>query len=137
MQKIFRLSLLAAIVAFGLSGCIVLESVSPTSERSSSERSSSTGRSLGSVTVDNNETVMLESGTLEGTLRIDANNATVRGAGIGRTVIRGDVIIDGNANTVTGLTVDGRVSVSGNTNDLTGADLSRAEVSDRGNNNRY
>jgi len=132
MYKLYRLSLITAVVAFGLSGCIVLDSVSQ-----APGQSRSVTRSLNEVNVGNNETVTLESGTLEGTLRIEANKATVRGAGVGRTVIRGDLVIDGNANTVTGLTVVGRVSVSGNTNDLTGVDLSRAEVSDRGNNNRY
>lgn len=132
MKKSILFILVAAIAGFSLSGCIVLGAVSRPPGQSRSVT-----RNLQSVSIDNNETVMLEAGTFTGTLRIDANNATVRGAGVGRTVIRGDVIIDGNANTILGFAIDGRVSVSGNTNDLTGVELSQAELSVRGNNNRY
>lgn len=47
------------------------------------------------------------------------------------------MIVEGNKNTVRGLTVIGTVRISGNVNDVTGADLSQANVDASGNNNRY
>jgi formylmethanofuran dehydrogenase subunit C len=87
--------------------------------------------------VDNNATIRLQAGTYTGRLVINANNATISGAGVGKTIIRGDVVINGNANKVRGMTIQGGVSISGNTNNLTGAELNKSRVTARGNNNRY
>jgi formylmethanofuran dehydrogenase subunit C len=86
--------------------------------------------------VGNNETVRLAAGTWRGDIRISSNRATVRGAGQGRTVIAGDVIITGNTVTMTGLTIRGSVTISGNNANLTGADIA-GRVSDRGNKNAW
>ena len=94
-------------------------------------------RSLGQIEVGNNDTVRLGAGTYEGRLVVEANNATIVGAGVGNTILRGDVIIQGNSNTIRGVTIVGSVSISGNTNDLSRSDVSRATVSSSGNNNRY
>lgn len=139
MKTTSRLLTLAALALLLLASCTSLDFPSLSTTRDEGARSAGgTGtRNAASVAVGNNDTVRLDAGTYEGTLRVDANNATVSGAGVGRTVLRGTLIVDGNSNTVSGLTVIGRVTISGNTNDLSGADLTDAEVSSRGNNNRY
>jgi hypothetical protein len=93
--------------------------------------------SLTAIRVANNSTVRLEAGVYEGRLDINANNATIIGAGIGRTVIRGPVTINGNTNEFRGLSIIGPVRINGNTNDLSRCDLSDAWISANGNNNRY
>jgi hypothetical protein len=137
----FSSLLFIALAALAVSGCILLPAPSGDPSSGPPPRSPSRGaeesRDLGRVAVGNNDTVRLSAGTYEGRLVVEANNATVVGAGIGRTVLRGDVVVDGNANTLRGLTIVGSVSISGNTNDLSGADVSRARVSARGNNNEY
>jgi formylmethanofuran dehydrogenase subunit C len=115
-----------------LTSCISL-TISP---GGSSPRPTPT-RDLGAIRVDNNATIRLQAGTYTGRLVINANNAKISGAGIGRTIIRGDVIINGNANRVSGLTIQGGVSISGNTNNLSGVELNKSRVTSRGNNNRY
>lgn len=124
--------MLSAIALVGLipAGCVILEPVTISRPRPSAVE-------LDDITVGHNDSVSLLSRTYTGTLRVRANSATITGAGTGRTIIRGDVVIQGNANTVTGVTVIGSVSVSGNANDLQGSDLSRAEVTIRGQANRY
>jgi formylmethanofuran dehydrogenase subunit C len=130
-HKALLISILV-LIAFSLSSCISL-SILPGGTSQSSSRS----MDLGAIRVDNNASIRLQQGTYTGRLVIDANNATISGAGIGRTVIRGDVVITGNSNKVRGLTILGVVSISGNTNDLTGAELDTSKVRARGNNNRF
>jgi formylmethanofuran dehydrogenase subunit C len=96
-----------------------------------------TSGDLGTIRVDNNANIRLQAGTYTGLLVIDANNARISGAGVGRTIIQGDVVINGNANSVSGLTIQGSVSISGNTNNLTGAEVNKSRVTARGNNNRF
>ena len=122
------------LIAFSLSGCISL-SIVPTGTGSS--RSVTQTNYLGSIRVDNNDRINLQAGSYTGRLVIDANNASISGAGIGRTIIRGDVVINGNSNKIRNLTILGSVSVSGNSNDLSRAELDRARISVRGNKNRY
>lgn len=127
--------MIAAAVAV-LAGCVIIpESFSGPAAASRSGAAQT--RSLDGVAVGNNETVRLDAGTYEGRLVIEANNATVTGAGSGRTVLRATVIVNGNKNSVRGLTVIGDVRIAGNVNDLSDADLSQANVEARGNNNRY
>lgn len=134
MNNVLR-GIMVAVVIGVLAGCVVIpESFSGPAPDS---RSAGGNRSLDAVAVGNNQTVRLDAGTYEGRLVIEANNATVAGAGVGRTVVRGTVIVEGNKNTVRGLTVIGTVRISGNVNDVTGADLSQANVDASGNNNRY
>lgn len=120
-----------------LAGCVLLPESATGSSPDTASRRVGSARSLETVSVGNNDTVRLDAVTYEGRLVIEANNATVAGAGVGRTVVRGTVVVEGNKNTLRGLTVVGEVRISGNTNDLSGADLSQAEVEARGNNNRY
>lgn len=120
-----------------LAGCVLLPESATGSSPDTASRRVGSARSLETVSVGNNDTVRLDAVTYEGRLVIEANNATVAGAGVGRTVVRGTVVVEGNKNTLRGLTVAGEVRISGNTNDLSGADLSQAEVEARGNNNRY
>lgn len=129
-----RLLLIAILVltAFAFSGCISL-TIAP----SRTSQGTSQSRDLGSIKVDNNANIRLQAGTYTGRLVINANNATISGAGVGKTIIRGDVVINGNANKVRGLTIQGGVSISGNTNNLTGAELNKSRVTARGNNNRF
>ena len=117
-----------------LSGCETFVAVQ---RRPSASVDPSGPSDLANIAVGHNDTVRLPSGTWEGRLRVNANNSRIIGAGKGATILRGDVVIDGNANTIEGVTIIGSVIISGNTNDLTGADVSRADVSARGNNNRY
>jgi len=128
------LALVLVLLTLSLTGCISL-TISP--GRTSPGSSPAPTRDLGAIRVDNNATIRLQAGTYTGRLVINANNATISGAGIGRTIIRGDVVINGNANKVRALTIQGGVSISGNTNNLTGAELNKSRVTSRGNNNRY
>ncbi len=130
MRKLFLPCLGFALIVLLPVGCVVLEPFTVS-------RAPRANVSLDDITVGHNDSVRLSARTYTGTLTVRANNATITGAGTGRTIIRGDVLINGNANTVSGVTIVGTVSVSGNANDLRGLDLSRAEVSTRGQANRY
>jgi formylmethanofuran dehydrogenase subunit C len=130
-HKVLLISILV-LIAFSFSGCISL-TILPGGTQQGAPRS----LDLGAIRVDNNANIRLQPGTYTGRLVIDANNATISGAGIDRTILRGDVVITGNSNKVRGLTILGVVSISGNTNDLTGAEVDTAKVRARGNNNRY
>lgn len=121
-----------ALTAFAFSGCISL-TITP----GGTSQSTSQSRDLGAIRIDNNANIRLQAGTYTGRLVINANNARISGAGRGRTIIRGDVIINGNANRISGLTIQGGVSISGNSNNLAGVELNKSRVSARGNNNRY
>ncbi len=90
-----------------------------------------------SIAIGNNETVELEAVTYQGTLVIDSNNAWIYGAGAGRTVIDGDVTIEGNRNELRGVTVTGTIRIRGNINSIIQSDLDNATVIDTGNNNTY
>lgn len=122
------------LIAFSLTGCITL-SIIPVNTGSS--RSVSQTNYLDSIRVGNNDRINLQAGTYSGRLVINANNASISGAGAGRTIIRGEVVINGNSNKVRNLTILGSVSVSGNSNDLSRAELDRSRISVRGNKNRY
>ncbi|TVR53351.1 MAG: hypothetical protein EA426_17965 [Spirochaetaceae bacterium] len=93
-------------------------------------------RSLTGVSIGHNTTHRLEAGTYTGRFVIDSNNSSISGAGTDRTTIRGDVIVSGNSNRLSGLAIRGEVTITGNNNDLSRVDLSNARVSDRGNNTR-
>jgi formylmethanofuran dehydrogenase subunit C len=60
----------------------------------------------------------------------------VRGAGAGRTVIAGNVIIRGNSAVFTALTIEGNVTISGNNANLQGANI-RGRVINEGNANSW
>jgi formylmethanofuran dehydrogenase subunit C len=130
-HKVLLISILI-LIAFSFTSCISL-SIMPGGTSQGAPRS----MDLGTIRVDNNASIRLQPGTYTGRLVIDANNATITGAGIDRTIIRGDVIINGNSNKVRGLTILGVVSISGNTNNLTGTELDTSKVRAKGNNNRY
>lgn len=122
------------LIAFSLTGCISL-SITPVGSRSS--RGATQSYSLDSISVGNNDKISLHAGTYTGRLVINANNASISGAGIGVTVIRGDVVINGNSNTISNLTILGSVSISGNTNDLKGTKVDKSRVTAKGNKNSY
>ena len=127
-----RIAVIILAVAFFSSCAGFQASFSPAGARTAP----SGERSLSGVSVGHNTTHRLEAGTYTGRFVIDSNNSSIVGAGTGRTIIRGDVIIEGNRNSLSGLTVRGTVTITGNSNDLSGVDLSNARVSDRGNNTR-
>ena len=122
------------LLALTLTSCISL-TISP--GRTTQGSSPAPSRDLGAIRVDNNANIRLQAGTYTGRLVINANNARISGAGMGRTIIRGDVVINGNANRISGLTIQGGISISGNSNNLSGVELNKSRVSARGNNNRY
>lgn len=132
MRSTVKLVCSALIVGAILGSCLTFE-VRPVPE--ATQRSVG-ARDASSVDVRSRDTVRLDAGTWEGTLRVAANNATVQGADVGRTIVRGTLIVNGNRNTISNLTVIGSVRIAGNSNDLTRVDLSNAEVTVRGNNNR-
>ncbi|MFP4362257.1 MAG: hypothetical protein ACLFR1_00175 [Spirochaetia bacterium] len=78
----------------------------------------------------------MEPGTYEGPLSITDNSVVIRGAGIGETVINGDVMISGNNCRIQNLTIRGSVQISGNNADLTGAEV-RQGVRSSGQNNTW
>ncbi|MBU0934352.1 MAG: hypothetical protein KKI09_16965 [Spirochaetes bacterium] len=120
--------------AFSLAGCLSLRIV-PVGATSS--RGVSQTNDLDSIMVGNNDRITLQAGTYTGRLVIEANNASINGAGVGKTIIRGDVVINGNSNRVRNLTILGSVSISGNTNELSRVELDRSRVSVQGNKNKY
>ena len=130
MSKRTRLLCVSILVVLLLGGCLTVQVSFPGDEQQPV-------RSLDGLAVSNNETVRLPAGSYEGSLVINANNATILGAGIGRTVIRGRITINGNTNEVRGVTVSGTVTINGNSNDLSRCDLFDANVTVNGNNNRY
>lgn len=86
--------------------------------------------------VGNNETVTLDAGTYAGGVTIRSNKATLQGAGVGRTVIDGNLVVSGNVVAVRGLTIRGNVRLDGNNADLTGAEITDRVVNN-GNNNSW
>lgn len=139
MNRSVRVVTIGLVALVLLVGCITVEFVPFGS--SSPDRSSSSVRSssqpLSSLRVGNNQTLRLEPALYEGTLSINANNATLVGTGIGRTVIRGRITINGNSNEIRGVTIIGTVTINGNNNNLSRCDLSDASVFANGNNNHY
>ena len=84
----------------------------------------------------NNQTVSLDAGTYRGDVVISSNRVTVRGAGIGRTVIDGNVIVNGNGAVFADLTITGNVALSANNADFQKARI-HGQVQDSGNGNRW
>jgi formylmethanofuran dehydrogenase subunit C len=134
-HKVLQISILAFIV-LGFSSCISV-SVLPGGTPRSGTQPQARSMDLGAIKVDNNASITLKAGTYTGRLVVNANNATISGAGIGKTIINGDVAINGNANKIRGVTIQGAVNIDGNTNDLTGSQVNKSKVSAKGNNNRY
>jgi hypothetical protein len=84
--------------------------------------------------LENDQRVELLPIVYDGDLVIRGNNNKVIGSGVAETVIAGNVIIYGNANTIQNLTVLGDVTFHGNGNTLTDVDY-QGEVFDTGNEN--
>jgi len=134
MKNAIRIVVIAMALVLGLSSCIILEPLVPAGP---STRPAGGAVDLSTVRVGNNQTVRLDATTYGGTLSIRANNSNLIGAGVGKTIIRGNVEIVGNSNRISGVTIAGTVTIHGNTNDLSGSDVSQAKVVDNGNKNRY
>ena len=130
MKKAARIIVVIALTMSALTGCLSIELIP-------GGPSTSVRQPASSLRVGNNETIRLEPGVYEGTLSINANNATLIGTGIGRTMIQGRITINGNTNEIRGVTIIGSVTINGNSNDLSRCDLSDATVAANGNNNRY
>ena len=123
-----------------LAGCTTLDSILVSTDSSSGTGAATSAGNVvaaSSIAIGNNETVELEAVTYQGTLVIDSNNAWIYGAGAGRTVIDGDVTIEGNRNELRGVTVTGTIRIRGNINSIIQSDLDNATVIDTGNNNTY
>lgn len=87
--------------------------------------------------LENDQRVHLLPIVYNGDLVIRGNNNEIIGAGVGQTVIAGNVLITGNANLVRDLTILGTVTFRGNENTLQNVDYQGA-IEDPGNgNNAY
>lgn len=67
----------------------------------------------------NHEVVELAEGKYEGDLVIRGNHNVVKGAGYGKTIIKGKLLMSGNHNTVRSVTIESGGTVEGNHNDAT------------------
>lgn len=82
----------------------------------------------------NGQVVQIPAGTCDGDLIVSGNSNRVTGAGPGRTVVRGALILSGNGNAVSQLTVLSPSNISGNGNSATGTEF-RAAVDMSGHDN--
>jgi hypothetical protein len=80
--------------------------------------------------------VRLQPGLYRGNFRLAGSSLTVQGAGRDQTIIDGNLVITGNFNTVTGLTILGKVIIEGSQNQLRDVDF-RAGIGDQGLMNKY
>jgi hypothetical protein len=71
----------------------------------------------------NHEVVELAEGKYDGDLVIGGNHNVVKGAGYGKTIIKGKLLMSGNHNTVSSVTIEGGGTVEGNHNDATKAEF--------------
>jgi len=71
----------------------------------------------------NHETIVLAEGKYRGDLVIGGNHNIVRGAGTGKTIVDGRLVMNGNHNRVGELSVTGGGTIGGNHNDASGAIL--------------
>jgi len=79
--------------------------------------------------------IKLEPGFYRGDFRLGASQATLEGAGKGKTVIEGNLFIK-TQSTIKNMTVLGKVIFQGNQNDLKDVDF-RGGIDDKGVQNRY
>ncbi|HAE21373.1 MAG TPA: hypothetical protein DCG47_03485 [Spirochaetaceae bacterium] len=84
----------------------------------------------------NNSTVRLNAGYYSGNFSIDANSVTLIGQGVGRTLIDGDIRINGNNSVLRQLSVRGNVYINGNNADLSGSKI-EGRVYSSGKGNRW
>lgn len=94
------------------------------------------GKGAAPSVLKNNRTVTLGRGVYTGNLVIGGNANRVTGVGPGATILEGDLVVQGNGNTVSQLTVKGRVLFGGNNNRLQGV-TREGQVEDGGRNNTY
>lgn len=69
------------------------------------------------------QVVELGEGKFKGDLVVGGSHNHVRGAGWGKTIIDGRLLMTGNHNSVSGLTIEGGGTIEGNHNDATKAQL--------------
>ena len=122
-RKKFGLFVLMLILSFGVISCVSVEL---------KLTSTSAHQTMG--TFRNNSTVRLNAGYYTGNFSIDANSVTLVGQGVGRTIIDGDIRINGNNSVLRQLSVRGNVYINGNNADLSGSKIEgRVFSSGRGN----
>jgi hypothetical protein len=81
------------------------------------------------------ESVQLAEGKYEGDLVVGGHHNTVTGAGYGKTIVKGRLLMSGNHNKVSGMTIESGGTIEGNHNDATKAqfhgDVTTAETKDQ------